>query len=122
VKEHGGDITANNSPDGGAGIDRLAGYRDAITESGGPADPELVAVADFSQEGGATAMRALLKRRPDVDAVFAASDLMAVGAIAGGYSGAGFARRLGRSAVRRIVITIGFGMSLSLFVKFLKNS
>jgi uncharacterized membrane protein YfcA len=45
--------------------------------------------------------------------------LMAVGAIAGGYSGAGFARRLGRNAVRRIVIAIGFGMALSLFVKFL---
>jgi DNA-binding LacI/PurR family transcriptional regulator len=66
--------------DMGAGIDRLAGYRDAMGESG-PADPELVAFADFTQEGGAAAMRALLSRRPDVDAVFAASDLIAVGAI-----------------------------------------
>jgi len=45
--------------------------------------------------------------------------LMAVGAIAGGYSGAGLARRLGRTAVRRIVVAIGFGMAVSLFVKFL---
>jgi DNA-binding LacI/PurR family transcriptional regulator len=66
--------------DMGAGIDRLAGYRDAIGETG-PADPELVAVADFSQEGGGAAMRSLLSRRPDVDAVFAASDLMAIGAM-----------------------------------------
>jgi hypothetical protein len=43
--------------------------------------------------------------------------LMAVGAIAGGYGGAGVARRLGGRAVRRIVIAIGFGMALSLFIK-----
>jgi len=45
--------------------------------------------------------------------------IMAMGAIAGGYSGAGLARRIGRTAVRRIVIAIGFGMAVSLFVKFL---
>jgi uncharacterized membrane protein YfcA len=45
--------------------------------------------------------------------------LMAVGAIAGGYSGAGLARRLGQKAVRRMVVAIGFGMAVSLFVKFL---
>jgi uncharacterized protein len=43
--------------------------------------------------------------------------VMATGAIAGGYGGAGVARRLGRTAVRRIVIIIGFGMALSLFFK-----
>jgi hypothetical protein len=43
--------------------------------------------------------------------------LMAVAAIAGGYGGAGVARKLGRTAVRRIVIAIGFGMAVSLFVK-----
>ncbi len=43
--------------------------------------------------------------------------IMAVGAIAGGYGGAGMARKLGRTAVRRIVILIGFGMAISLFVK-----
>jgi uncharacterized membrane protein YfcA len=45
--------------------------------------------------------------------------IMAMGAVAGGYSGAGVARRIGRNAVRRIVIAIGFGMAVSLFVKFL---
>ena len=34
--------------------------------------------------------------------------VMAVGAIAGGVAGAGMARRLGRTAVRRIVIGVGF--------------
>lgn len=48
--------------------------------------------------------------------------LMAVGAIAGGYSGAGLARRIGQLAVRRVVIAIGLGMALSLFVKFLAKS
>jgi uncharacterized membrane protein YfcA len=43
--------------------------------------------------------------------------LMAVGAVAGGWGGAGIARRLGSAAVRRIVIAVGFGMALSLFVK-----
>lgn len=43
--------------------------------------------------------------------------LMAVGAIAGGYGGAGIARKLGSATVRRIVIGIGFAMALSLFIK-----
>lgn len=43
--------------------------------------------------------------------------LMAVAAILGGWGGAGTARKLGRTAVRRIVICIGFGMAISLFVK-----
>lgn len=43
--------------------------------------------------------------------------IMAVGAIAGGYGGAGVARRIGRTAVRRIVIGIGFAMAISLFLK-----
>jgi len=43
--------------------------------------------------------------------------LMAVGAIAGGFGGAGTARKLGQTAVRRIVIAIGFGAALSLFIR-----
>jgi uncharacterized membrane protein YfcA len=43
--------------------------------------------------------------------------IMAVAAVAGGYGGAGVARRIGRTAVRRIVIAIGFGMAVSLFIK-----
>lgn len=45
--------------------------------------------------------------------------IMAAGAVAGGYGGAGAARRIGRTAVRRVVIGIGFGMALSLFIKML---
>jgi uncharacterized membrane protein YfcA len=43
--------------------------------------------------------------------------VMAIGAIAGGYGGAGLARRMGRKAVRWVVIGIGFGMAVSLFIK-----
>jgi uncharacterized membrane protein YfcA len=43
--------------------------------------------------------------------------IMAIGAIAGGYGGAGLARKMGRTMVRRIVIAIGFGMAVSLFIR-----
>jgi uncharacterized membrane protein YfcA len=43
--------------------------------------------------------------------------LMAVGSIAGGYGAAGIARRIGQKAVRRIVILIGFAMTISLLFK-----
>ena len=43
--------------------------------------------------------------------------VMIVGAIAGGYGGAGLARKLGRTFVRRAVIVIGFAMAISLLFK-----
>ncbi|MEV4115420.1 LacI family DNA-binding transcriptional regulator [Nonomuraea sp. NPDC049695] len=64
--------------DMGVGVDRLAGYRDALLLTG---LPELVAYGDFSEESGATAMTELLAEHPDLDAVFAASDPMALGAM-----------------------------------------
>lgn len=47
-----------------------------------------------------------------VDWRFAA--LMAAGSILGGYGGAGTARRIGQKNVRRIIIFIGFALTLSL--------
>ena len=41
----------------------------------------LVAEADFTREGGAAATRDLLTRRPDLDGLFVASDLAALGAL-----------------------------------------
>ena len=67
--------------DMGAGVDRLAGYREALAEAGLPLDDRLVVTSDFTQEGGTAAMERLLKARPDLDGVFAASDLMAAGAL-----------------------------------------
>ena len=63
------------------GIDRLAGYRDAVGDAFRVMDPTLEATGDFTQESGAKAMTRLLAKRPDLDAVFAASDLMATGAL-----------------------------------------
>lgn len=62
--------------------DRLDGYRDALTESDAPpVDERLIADGSFTAEGGERAMAALLDRVPDLDAVFACSDLMATGAL-----------------------------------------
>ncbi|MCX5201028.1 LacI family transcriptional regulator [Streptomyces sp. NBC_00237] len=59
---------------------RLAGYRDGLAEAGLVADEALIAPADFTEEGGRRAMEALLDVTPAPDAVFVASDVMAVGA------------------------------------------
>jgi DNA-binding LacI/PurR family transcriptional regulator len=64
-----------------AGIDRQKGYERALRDAGRIVDPSLVEPGEFTQESGARAMQALLSRRPDVDAVFVASDLMASGAL-----------------------------------------
>jgi DNA-binding LacI/PurR family transcriptional regulator len=65
-----------------AGNDRLAGYRDALADAAIPVDKALLATADFTYEGGVAAMERLLAARPNLDAVFCASDLMAAGALA----------------------------------------
>lgn len=71
-------VTIAGPQDMGVGVDRLAGYRDALLTSG---VEELVAFGDFSEESGAAAMTRLLAARPGLDAVFAASDPMALGAM-----------------------------------------
>jgi DNA-binding LacI/PurR family transcriptional regulator len=63
------------------GLDRRDGYRRALELAGLAGDHDLEEPGDFSQESGLAGMRALLQRRPDLDAVFAASDLMAAGAL-----------------------------------------
>jgi DNA-binding LacI/PurR family transcriptional regulator len=60
------------------GVDRLAGYHDVV---GDDVDPRLIANGDYSQASGAAAMERLLAQAPELDAVFVASDLMAVGAL-----------------------------------------
>lgn len=58
-------------------VDRLDGYRDVV----GDGDPRLVEKCDFTRAGGERAMRELLDRCPGLDAVFAANDLSAAGAL-----------------------------------------
>ncbi len=62
-----------------AGQDRLEGYRQALASRGIPIDEKLIAEGDFTEQGGRTAMQRLLPYRPT--ALFAASDVMAIGAI-----------------------------------------
>jgi DNA-binding LacI/PurR family transcriptional regulator len=64
-----------------AGQDRLTGYRNALEASGRSYDEGLVASGEFTSEGGYASMQRILARRPDVEGVFAASDLAAIGAI-----------------------------------------
>jgi DNA-binding LacI/PurR family transcriptional regulator len=61
-------------------VDRFAGYQAVLMEEG-RFDPGLVEHGDFGQSSGEHMTARLLDRRPDVDAVFVASDLMAVGAL-----------------------------------------
>ncbi|MFE7572153.1 LacI family DNA-binding transcriptional regulator [Streptomyces sp. NPDC057539] len=61
-----------------AGQDRLAGFRDTMARAGQPYLP--LAEGRFTQESGEAAMARLLAEYPDLDGVFAANDLMAVGA------------------------------------------
>lgn len=63
------------------GQDRLAGYRGALQRARLPRARSLVVDGDFTVEGGARAMATLLDREPRLDAVFAASDLTAIGAM-----------------------------------------
>lgn len=64
-----------------AGQDRLQGYRAALADAGRTVEQRLIALGDFTVDGGTRAMHALLDADPDVDAVFAASDLTAIGAM-----------------------------------------
>lgn len=60
---------------------RLRGYLRALDEAGLRAQEPDVIEGNFREESGARAMRALLDGNEDIDAVFAANDLMAIGAM-----------------------------------------
>jgi len=82
-----------------AAVDRLLGYRKAMAAATRP-DRGLVVFGDFGQASGEHAAARLLDRRPDVDAIFAASDLMAVGVLRA-------LRRAGRRVPEDVAV-IGF--------------
>ncbi|MFD8705535.1 LacI family DNA-binding transcriptional regulator [Kitasatospora sp. NPDC059648] len=71
--------TIAGPPDTAAGADRLAGYRQATAAVA--AVRPAVAYGDFSSASGEHAMQRLLDQHPEVNAVFAASDQMAAGAL-----------------------------------------
>ncbi len=73
--------TITGPQDMAAGLGRLTGYQEAVAKTPSGGRPELIAYGDFSEDSGEAAMRQLLAACPDLDAVFAASDLMAFGAL-----------------------------------------
>ena len=60
---------------------RLNGYRAALQAAGKASSSGLIEYGDFSNTSGAEAMQRLLKKSPDIDAVFVNSDLMAIAAM-----------------------------------------
>jgi DNA-binding LacI/PurR family transcriptional regulator len=67
--------------DSPAGIDRLAGYREALAMAGLSQDDRLEAEGGFRADPAAERARELLERVPDLDGLFVASDLMAAAAL-----------------------------------------
>jgi DNA-binding LacI/PurR family transcriptional regulator len=63
-----------------ASSDRIAGFRRSLARHGHGWVP--TEIGNFTRDSGETAMRALLTATPDLDGVFAANDLMALGALA----------------------------------------
>lgn len=95
--------TVAGPPDMSPGVDRLLGYRKAVAAAD-LADPGMIAYGDFSRSAGEHALIRLIDHRPNLDAVFVASDLMAVGALRA-------LRRLGRRVPDDVAV-IGFDDSV----------
>jgi LacI family transcriptional regulator len=60
---------------------RLAGWRQTLELAGLETDSSLVVEGNWLANSGQTGMETLLQRRPDIEAVFACNDSMALGAI-----------------------------------------
>jgi len=60
---------------------RVLGYRQALTDHNIPIKDDLIHDGDFAEGGGYAGMRGLLTLTPRPTAVFAANDLMAMGAL-----------------------------------------
>jgi DNA-binding LacI/PurR family transcriptional regulator len=95
--------TIAGPPDMSPGVDRLLGYRKALTAAD-VSDPGMIAYGDFSRPAGEHALARLIDHRPGLDAVFVASDLMAAGALRA-------LRRLGRRVPDDVAV-IGFDDSV----------
>lgn len=91
-------VTITGPLDTEVGHARHRGYHEALLLAGLPVRPP--ETGDFTEAGGAAAMRRLLESQPDLDAVFAANDNMAAGALR-------VLRDAGRS-VPRDVSVVGF--------------
>jgi LacI family transcriptional regulator len=81
--------------------ERFTGWQEALQQAGLEPFPSLVFKSDdWSAVNGEQGMRALLSQEPDLDAVFACNDQIALGAL-------GTAHALGRSIPKNLAI-VGF--------------
>jgi DNA-binding LacI/PurR family transcriptional regulator len=71
--------TVAGPKDMAVGADRLNGFKRGLSEAKIATD--LVAHGNFTPESGTRAMERLLHKAPDLDAVFVAADIMALGAL-----------------------------------------
>lgn len=67
--------------DAAAGLARTRGYLDALEEAGMGAETERIELSTFSMESGYEKMKKILDTYPETDAVFCATDTIAIGAI-----------------------------------------
>lgn len=71
----------NGTADTAPASSRYQGYKKALFDNYLPFVPELVTYADFTMIGGYTAVDDLVRNAPDLDAIFCANDLMALGVL-----------------------------------------
>ncbi|ROP43714.1 LacI family DNA-binding transcriptional regulator [Pseudokineococcus lusitanus] len=74
-------VVLTGPPDMPSSADRVRGLREVLAAGGVHLPDAAAEPGHYSVEGGRTAMALLLDRFPDLDGVFAANDLMAVGAL-----------------------------------------
>lgn len=72
---------AGNANGRGDSRERLAAYREALTDAGLPIDERLIAFGEHRRESGAAAMRQILTSGAPFSAVIASNDLSCLGAI-----------------------------------------
>ncbi len=75
-------LITNAPPQYTASADRLKGYQQALRDHGLPFQEERVRFGDFTAESGYAGMGDLLDRAVEIEAVFVASDVVALGALA----------------------------------------
>lgn len=78
-------------------INRLEGYKQALQDNKILYDPSLVIEKDFFMQAGTDAVMELRDRKVDFDGIFAANDLMAIGAMRG-------LQKLGKSVPKDVSI------------------
>ena len=67
--------------DEAAGKNRTEAYRSTLEKAGLEVDESLITETKFTTDDGYTGMKRLLKKHPELDAVFCATDSLAVGAV-----------------------------------------